>query len=99
MNILIDIIQTVFELGLFINAILFIPQSIKILRNKSVQGLSLTTFLGFWLIQLFIVLHACIIHDYLLLTGYIFSLITCGSVVLLIIIFRKKNKNNTANEL
>ena len=67
MKIIIDIIQTIFELGLFINAILFIPQAVKIVKDKGAKDVSFVTFFGFWLITLFVILHAYIAEDYLLL--------------------------------
>jgi MtN3 and saliva related transmembrane protein len=78
----------IFAFGLFINAALFVPQIVKILKEKSAKGVSLSTFLGFWLIQIFIVLHAVLVKDYLLLVGYLLSIITCGMVVFLIILYR-----------
>lgn len=90
MNFISEFIEVIFSMALFVNAILFIPQSIEIYRKKSSNGVSLLTFLGFLLIQLFIVLHAIIKHDYILLIGYLLSMITCGSVVALILRFKNK---------
>ena len=90
MKLLTDIIQIIFEFGLFINAVLFVPQIIKIIKEKTAKGISFITFFGFWLIIVFVMLHAYIIKDYLLLFGYSFSLITCGLVVLLILIYKNK---------
>lgn len=87
-----DFVEIVFSLGLFINAILFIPQILALVKTKNSEGLSLLTFGGFWLIQLFIIFHGIIKHDKLLVIGYIFSLLTCGSVVFLIIFYRVINK-------
>lgn len=86
-------IETVFSVGLFINAILFIPQIIRLYRTKNSTGLSLLTFAGFNFIQLFTLLHGYLRKDYLLMTGYFFSLITCGAVTCLILIYRKDNKH------
>lgn len=89
MKIIVDIIQAIFELGLFINALLFIPQAVKIIKDKGAKDVSFITFFGFWLISLSVALHAYIAKDYLLLFGTSLSLITCGLVVLLILIYRK----------
>lgn len=77
-----------FSISLIANALLFIPQIISILRHQSVQGVSLLTFAGFNVIQFFTVCHGLIEGDYLLVAGYILSLITCGVVTFLIIYFR-----------
>ena len=82
------IIETFFGLGLFINAVLFIPQAIKLYQQKDSSELSLTTFIGFNTIQLLTMLHGFIYKDYLLAVGYILSFITCGIVTMLIIIYR-----------
>jgi len=82
------IIEVVFSLGLFINAALFVPQIIKLYRQKDSAELSLLTFSGFNLIQLSMVLHAYLHDDYILLIGSFLSLVTCGAVTCLIIIYR-----------
>lgn len=84
------VIEIVFGLGLFINAALFIPQIIRLYRTKDAGGLSLITFAGFNLIQLFTLLHGYLHKDYLLVFGYLLSLITCGMVTIMIIFYRKK---------
>lgn len=84
------VIEIIFGLGLFINAALFIPQIIKLYKTKNAQGLSLLTFAGFNLIQLFTVLHGYLHRDYLLMLGYVLSLIACGTVTAMIIYYRNK---------
>ncbi len=81
-------IQIIFGAGMYINAALFIPQTIRILRTKSAEGLSLITFGGFCLIQTSGVAYGYIQHDYYLSFGFALSLLTCGFVTLLIIINR-----------
>ncbi len=83
-----------FAASLLINAALFIPQIRIILKRKSVEGVSLLTFIGFNLIQLFTLLHGVLIKDYLLIFGYFLSIISCGSVTLLVIYFRYVNRNH-----
>ena len=83
------VIELVFSIGLFLNAMLFVPQAIEIYKTKDVKGQSLITFVGFNLIQLFTIIHAYIHGDYLLLIGYLLSLITCGCVTALIIRYKK----------
>lgn len=82
------IIETVFSACLFINALLFIPQAIKLYRTKETKGLSLLTFSGFNFIQLFTVLHAYINNDNVLFIGMLLSLITCGSVTGLLVFYQ-----------
>ena len=90
-NILKDTIQFVFTTALFTNAILFIPQTIKIFKEKDGREISLVTFGGFLLIQFTILLHGIIEHDFLLILGYAFSMLACGSVVIGALLFRKHN--------
>ncbi|MGD9152680.1 MAG: PAS domain-containing protein [Gammaproteobacteria bacterium] len=83
-------VEFVFSIALFINALLFIPQSIRIVKKKTARGVSLVTFLGLLLIQLTIVLHGIITSDYLLIIGYLVSMLTCGAVVVLVLIYNRK---------
>ncbi len=89
MSIIKDVIEFIFSAALFINAILFIPQAVRIYKEKAANGVSLITFTGFFLIQVAIILHAIIVKDYLLMGGYILSLLTCGAVIFLILLYRK----------
>ena len=99
------IIETIFSLGLFINAALFIPQIIQLYKTKNSKGFSIITFAGFNLIQLFTVLHGILHKDYLLISGYTLSLITCGIVTMLIIFYRNNegelvvSKQNTISKI
>jgi len=90
-NIVPLIFSAFFSMALLINALLFIPQAIKIWREQTARGVSLITFLGFWIIQLVIVIHGIIKHDYLLALGYLLSMLTCGVVILLAVYFRHNN--------
>lgn len=84
-----DAVQFVFTTALFTNAILFIPQTVKIFKEKDGREISLLTFGGFLLIQCTILLHGIIQHDILLVIGYSCSIMACGSVVLGALFFRK----------
>jgi MtN3 and saliva related transmembrane protein len=84
----VPIIETVFSLGLFLNAALFIPQIIRLYQKKDSKEISLLTFAGFNVIQFFTILHGYIHQDYLLLIGYIVSFIACGIVTAMIIYYR-----------
>ena len=89
----IKIIEISFSLGLFINAILFIPQAIRIVQNKDAKEVSFITFFGFLLIQLATLLHGFLRNDYLLAYGTLASIITCGLVVFLIVFYRVKSRS------
>ena len=84
-------IEIVFSLGLFVNAMLFVPQIVCLLRTKDAKSLSLLTFGGFSVIQLFIVLHGLINKDYLLASGCFISLLMCCVITFLIIYYRLRN--------
>lgn len=81
-------IQVGFSICLMVNSALFIPQIITLLKTQSAQGVSLLTFLGFNVIQLFTLLHGLLENDLILVVGCIVSLITCGTVSFLIIYYR-----------
>lgn len=87
-----NIIEVGFSLGLFVNAALFIPQARRLLAYKTSQDVSLIMFLGFWVIQLFIVLHGFLKKDYLLMFGTMLSMVTGGTVIVLIIYYRVQNR-------
>ncbi len=89
MSIISKVIEYIFSIALFINALLFIPQIIRIVKERSVEGISLTTFLGLLLIQFAVVLHGVVVRDYILIYGYILSMLTCGSVVVLVLTNRQ----------
>ncbi len=88
MSLLINLIEYGFSISLLINAALFIPQIIALIKSKSAEGVSLLTFAGFNVIQLFILLHGLLIKDYLLTIGYLLSIISCGMVTVLVIYYR-----------
>lgn len=73
-------IEFLFSIGMFLNAFLFIPQAIKIYREKNASSLSLITFAGFNFIQLTMVLHGLIHKDWFLVAGMGLSLFTCAIV-------------------
>ncbi len=87
-----NIVDIFFGLGLFFNAILFIPQALKIFKHKDADELSLFTFAGFNLMQFFSALHGYLVKDYILMTGFLLSLITGGMVTIMILLYRKKIK-------
>jgi len=84
-----DIVNFMFGCSLFFNALVFIPQAIKIFKAKSSGELSLFTFLGFNIMQLLTVWHGYLEQDYTLMIGFLLSFITCGMVTILIIFYSK----------
>ncbi|KTC83724.1 PQ-loop domain-containing transporter [Legionella brunensis] len=83
-----QVIEFGFSVSLLVNALLFIPQIVSLLKCKSAQGVSLITFAGFNIIQLFTVLHGVFAKDYILTAGFFLSFLTCGMVTWLVIYYR-----------
>ena len=83
-----QIVAVIFGLGLFGNALLFVPQAMAVWRKKSDEGVSLITFGGFNVLQAIAIVHGVYQHDLALLLGMIASLITCGAVTLLTLFYR-----------
>ena len=84
------IITFLFSSGLIINAMLFIPQAYKLIKQKSAKGVSLFTFIGFCLTQIAAVSYGYLKNDPVLIYGYFLSLLTCGTVTILIFKYRKQ---------
>jgi MtN3 and saliva related transmembrane protein len=82
-------IEVLFSISLIVNAAFFVPQIIKLYKTKNTSGISLLMFLGFNLIQFISILYGYIKKDYILMWGFALSLLTCGSVSILILIYRK----------
>ena len=84
-------VHFVFGISVFLNAAFFIPQAINLFKQKNSQSVSLITFLGFNVMQLFTALHGYLLKDYLLALGFLLSFFTCGTVTFLIIFYRKRD--------
>lgn len=85
-----EIVTLFFGLGFVFNASLFIPQALKIIEKKSAKNISLVTFVGFNSIQLNGVLYGYYQKDYILMYGNLISLLSCGIVTCLAILYRNK---------
>ena len=83
-------VDFVFSISLLLNALLFIPQAIKIYKNKDASNLSLATFAGFNVMQFFTAYHGYLNGDYMLMAGFGLSFITCAIVTVLILIYKGK---------
>ena len=85
-----EIVAIIFGLGLLVNAGLFLPQSMKIFRNRSAKGVSILTFAGFNVLQITGVLHGYYQNDPSLIIGMFASFIACFSVTFLSIVYRNR---------
>ena len=83
-----EIVAVIFGLGLIGNALLFVPQVIAVWRKKSDEGISLITFGGFSVLQAIGIVHGTYQRDPSLIFGMAASLLTCGSVTVLTILYR-----------
>jgi MtN3 and saliva related transmembrane protein len=83
-----DLVAVLFGLGLGVNALLFVPQAVNILRTRNAQGVSILTFAGFNAMQAIGVLHGWFQKDWSLMAGMGASLLTCGAVTALATIYR-----------
>jgi len=85
-----DIVAWVFGFGMALNALLFVPQALSIWRTGRTEGVSLVTFGGFNALQALGVLHGVLQRDWSLATGMAVSLVSCGSVTLLTLAYRRR---------
>lgn len=92
------LIQVAFSIALFVNALLFIPQSVRIIKTKSAKDISLITFGGFLLIQLATISHAIVMQDKILTYGFLASIITCGTVVALALFYQYRDKHTPSGQ-
>ena len=88
-----QIVAVIFGIGLFGNALLFVPQAIAVWRKKSDEGVSLLTFGGFSVLQIVGVIHGFYEHDNSLIFGLGASFLTCGTVTALTIFYRIKRQS------
>ena len=88
-------VAVIFGLGLLCNALLFVPQVLAVWRKKSDEGISVITFGGFSVLQIIGIVHGLYQHDLSLILGMSASLISCGSVTCLTLLyrFRRKRRN------
>jgi MtN3 and saliva related transmembrane protein len=85
-----EIVAVIFGLGLVCNALLFVPQVLAVWRKKSDEGISLITFGGFSVLQMIGIVHGIYQQDLSLILGMGASLLSCGTVTLLTIVYRVK---------
>ncbi len=106
MQIVNNLIDIIFGIALFINGLLFIPQIIRLYKTKCTNDISIVTFAGFNIMNLFAVLHGMVINDKMtkildleiLIIGYGLSVITNTVVTILIIKYKYfSHISSTAN--
>lgn len=83
-----EIVAIVFGVGLFCNALLFVPQVIAVWRKKTDEGISLITFGGFSILQMIGIAHGVLQQDHALIFGMTASLLSCGTVTVLTLVYR-----------
>jgi MtN3 and saliva related transmembrane protein len=91
-----QIVAVVFGLGLIGNALLFVPQVLAVWRKKSDEGISLVTFGGFNVLQAIAIVHGVYQHDIALIQGMAASLLTCGAVTFLTLVYRARRRRDEA---
>ena len=83
-----ETVAVIFGLGLLGNALLFVPQVLAVWRKKSDEGISLVTFGGFSVLQAIGIVHGIYQHDLSLILGMAASLLSCGTVTALTLVYR-----------
>jgi MtN3 and saliva related transmembrane protein len=83
-----QMVAVIFGLGLIGNALLFVPQAMSVWRKRTDEGVSLLTFGGFSVLQAIGIVHGIFQHDASLVLGMSASLLTCGTVTLLTLLYR-----------
>lgn len=84
------VVAWLFGTSLVVNALIFVPQALRIRRERSARGVSILTFGGFTVMQLVGTLHGYFQSDPVLMIGMAASLLTCGSVTVLAWLHREK---------
>ena len=90
MNIVVSVIVILFNIALFINALLFLPQSYRIYKLKSAKSVSLFTYVGFAILQIICIAYGIVKDDWSIILGFGFAFICCSSIVVLAIYYRNK---------
>ena len=90
------LVEFLFSISLAANALFFVPQILSLYKRKNPEGASLMMFACFNLLQVVSMMYGYIKRDYILVLGFGFSLLTCGAVTVLIVVYRmrvRKQKN------
>ena len=81
-------VEVAFTFSLFANALFCVPQIITLIKQKNSEAISLFTFIGFNIVQLFTIWHGFLVKDYKLMFGVLLSFVTCFVLVALTIRYR-----------
>jgi MtN3 and saliva related transmembrane protein len=92
-----QIVAVIFGLGLLCNALLFVPQAIALWRKKTDEGISLITFGGFSVLQAIGIVHGLYQQDLSLTLGMAASLLSCGTVTFLTLVYRMRRRTQSPN--
>ena len=92
-----QIVAVIFGLGLVCNALLFVPQALAVWRKKSDAGISLITFGGFSILQAIGIVHGLYQQDLSLILGMAASLLSCGTVTFLTLLYRVQRKRTAVD--
>jgi|GEM_PF-1570270 len=84
------IMEGQFGIGLIVNAMLYVPQIMRLYKEKGSRELSYLMFGGFWFLTLSQTIYGFFKHDWIMAWGNMLTMITCGTVVCLIYIYRKR---------
>ena len=88
-------ITVIYGLSLAANALLYIPQAVKIFKEKSSQNVLLVTFSGFFILLIIAFLYGVANDDKVQAVGSALGVIACGSVLFMAIIYRMPRIANT----
>lgn len=84
------LVELGYAIGLWISALLLIPQMIRLYKIKDSQGLSIFTFGGNSLLQFCFLRYSYTNHDYFWMFGYMVGLLLSGAIAIMIFKYRRK---------
>ncbi|MDF1654871.1 MAG: PQ-loop domain-containing transporter [Coxiellaceae bacterium] len=83
-----SLINWFFGIGLFVNAMLFIPQLYRIIKDESAKELSLIMFTGFCLNQLSAIAYGFVHNDLEIMIGFGLAFVLCFAITVFAIFYR-----------
>ncbi|MDF1760498.1 MAG: PQ-loop domain-containing transporter [Coxiellaceae bacterium] len=84
----IHVINWLFGIGLFVNAMLFVPQLYRIIKEKSAKELSLIMFIGFCLTQLSAIAYGVVHSEWEIVVGFGLAFILCFAITTISVFYR-----------
>ena len=82
--------ETIGYIGGLCTAFCFMPQTLKTIRSKNVQGLSLVSYILYCIGILSWVLYGIYVHSVQMVVFNSISLFFAGYILIMILIYRKK---------